>query len=163
MPFESFYAAASSLFFTLLGFWWVVVQLKRNEWINNPARRRMAYIISLHFFVPGVMCVASLLSEEVTIVWNITFALAGLLGVVATASLAVLPPNTEVRSPLTRVGHIIALVAYALITLIALFPSVVGAVGLNVRPLLVEGALLVLIALLGINMAWFLFMEPDRD
>lgn len=163
MPLESFYTAASTLFFTLLGFWWVVVQLKRDRWISNPTSRRMAYIVSLNFFVPGVMCIVALLSAEASFVWNISFALAGLLGAGASAVTATSLSASRTASQNTVLGHWGAAVLYVLIALIAVFPWLVGQVISDVSALVVEGILLVLLALLDINMAWFLFMEPDAE
>ena len=49
METQTFYTTVGSISFTLLGLWWVVVQ-SRDAWRTDPARRRMAYAVSLHFF-----------------------------------------------------------------------------------------------------------------
>lgn len=163
MPLESFYTAASTLYFTLLGFWWVVVQLKRERWIANPATRRMAYAVSLNFFVPGVMCITALLSAEANFVWNVSFVLAGLLGAAASVLTATSLSSGGGASQNSVIGHWGAVALYALIAVIAAIPEIITSVFSGVSALLVEGVLLVLLALLGINMAWFLFMEPDAE
>ncbi len=63
MDVETFYTTVSSISFTLLGLWWVVVQ-GRETWRMNPARRRMAYVVSLHFVLPGVMSILALVAPE---------------------------------------------------------------------------------------------------
>jgi hypothetical protein len=161
MPLESFYSTAAQLFFALLGFWWVVVQFRHGLWSRDPARRRLAYTISLHFLLPGVMCVVALLSEQVSFVWNIAFAIAGLCGVVATFFSAYTPLVREGSFAMGYLGQGLAIGVYALITVLALFPGLPSMLGFNILPLIVEGILLVLISLLGVTMAWFLFMEPE--
>lgn len=59
----------SSISFTLLGLWWVVVQ-GRETWRMNLARRRMAYVVSLHFVLPGVMSVLALVAPDIGILWR---------------------------------------------------------------------------------------------
>jgi hypothetical protein len=161
MPLETFYATAAQLFFTLLGFWWVVVQFKREVWVRDPARRRMAYVVSLHFLLPGVMCIAALLSEEVSFIWNASFVVAGLFGLFATLLAAYSSPVRLRATQLSLFGHGTAIVLYALITAWAVYPGLLSALGFDVKPLLVEAMLLVLLTVLGVTLAWFLFMEPD--
>jgi hypothetical protein len=59
MPQDVFYLSVSTASFTLLGLWLVVVHA-RDEWRLVVARRRMAYVASLHFLVPGAMSVLAL-------------------------------------------------------------------------------------------------------
>ena len=53
MDTTTFYAATSALCFTLLGFWWVVVQFRHEELTRDVASRRFIFLVSLHFIVPG--------------------------------------------------------------------------------------------------------------
>lgn len=159
---SDFYSTAAQLFFALLGFWWVVVQFKQYRWSRDPARRRMSYVVSLHFLLPGVMCTISLLSADVQVIWNITFALAGLVGVIATSFVKVSSTTNKGAMLYTLFGQGLTMGLYLLITVIALFPGLLGAIGLNVRPLIVEGIMLTLIVVLAVTQAWFLFMEPDE-
>ena len=59
----AFYQTAAQLCFTLLGLWWLVLQTKYKEWINDSERRRMATSISLYFLLPGAMSLIALLGE----------------------------------------------------------------------------------------------------
>ncbi|MGA7732885.1 MAG: hypothetical protein WCD37_16635 [Chloroflexia bacterium] len=161
MPLETFYATAAQLFFTLLGFWWVVVQFKRDVWVRDTASRRMSYAVSLHFLLPGVMCVVALLSEEVSFIWNAPFVVAGLFGLFATLFAAYSAPVRLRATQVSLFGHGAAIVLYALITAWAVYPGLLSALGFDVKPLLVEAILLVLLAVLGATLAWFLFMEPE--
>jgi len=60
MDTTTFYAASSSLFFTLLGFWWVVVQFRHAELTRDAASRRFMFLVSLHFILPRLVSLASL-------------------------------------------------------------------------------------------------------
>ena len=62
MDTTAFYTAASALCFTLLGFWWVVVQFRHEELTGDAASRRFMFLVSLHFIVPGLVSLASLLA-----------------------------------------------------------------------------------------------------
>ena len=162
MPLESFYSTASEFFFVLLGFWWVVVQFKHYRWSRDPARRRMSYVVSLHFLLPGIMCVVSLLSGELQAVWNVAFAIAGVSGVIATIMGAA--PSRAARSGVSYelFGQGAAIGLYAFIAILAIFPTLPAAVGLNVPVLVIEAILLTLLGVLSATIAWFLFMEPDQ-
>ena len=59
---RTFYATTSAVSFTLLGFWWVVVQFRHNEMTQDPGRRRLAFVVSLHFILPGLMSLGALLT-----------------------------------------------------------------------------------------------------
>jgi len=49
----TFYATSSALCFILLGFWWIVVQFRHAELMRNRRLRRFAFLVSLHFIIPG--------------------------------------------------------------------------------------------------------------
>ena len=70
-----------TLSFTLLGLWWVVAE-RRRTWFDNAHHRRMAYVVSLHFMLPGAMSVLSLVDSTGTFFWRLVFALAGIAGMV---------------------------------------------------------------------------------
>ena len=53
MDTATFYATTSAVSFTLLGFWWVVVQFRHDEMTADPGRRRLAFVVSLHFVLPA--------------------------------------------------------------------------------------------------------------
>jgi len=161
MDTQTFYTTVSGISFTLLGLWWVVVQ-SREAWRHDPARRWMAYAVSLHFLLPGAMSVLSLVAPDVPWLWRLTFTTAGLLGVVgAIAILRTL--REEYDCPrIARLIEWIAIPVYAIVALIALVPELIaGAVGL--RALQLEGIALAVLIFLGVQMAWILMVEPPRE
>jgi len=156
----TFYATTSAVSFTLLGFWWVVVQFRHNEMTQDPGRRRLAFVVSLHFILPGLMSLGALLTTDAPVIWRLTFATAGIVGMIAviTGSRGVKEP-TGVIAALGRYEWL-ALPLYLIITLVAIDPDAVKtATGL--LPLQVEGAVMTLLVGLGILFAWALFTEPQ--
>ena len=55
-----FYVAFSTVCFTLLGLWIIVVQTRHAEWRKSAVHRRRAYGVALHFSLPGLMSLLSL-------------------------------------------------------------------------------------------------------
>lgn len=161
MPLETFYSTAAQLFFALLGFWWVVVQFRHNVWSRDPARRRMSYTISLHFLLPGVMCVVALLSDQISYMWNIAFAASAAFGILATYQSAFDPATRALSGSNLFLGQLFAIGIYAVIVVLALLPGLPGLLGFGVSTLVIEGILLILLSILGVTIAWFLFMEPE--
>ena len=159
MDTATFYATTSAVSFTLLGFWWVVVQFRHGEMTQEPGRRRLAFVVSLHFILPGLMSLGALLTGDAPLVWRLTFGLAGIAGMiaVATASRGIADPTGAIAA----IGRYewLAFPLYAVITLVAFRPDLVqSAVGL--APLQVEGTVMTLLVFLGIVFAWALFTEP---
>lgn len=154
----AFYAAVSGLSFTLLGLWWLVAD-RRRHWFEQPKQRRMAYVVSLHFMLPGTMSVLSLVDPTGTVFWRLVFALAGVAGIVG-ALLVSSTVRTEFGRRRLGAGMLwIGLPVYTLVTAVAVVPDLASLVGLEPRQL--EGILIALVLLLGINAAWFLAMEPE--
>lgn len=122
MDTTAFYAASSGLCFTLLGFWWVVVQFRHAELTADRETRRFIFLVSLHFIVPGVVSLASLLATGP--MWRVAFGLAGITGVIAaiagTRAGAAHPVLADVRR-----WAWLGIPIYALVTVIALVPDIV--------------------------------------
>jgi hypothetical protein len=159
MDTATFYATASALSFTLLGFWWVVVEFKHEEMTADPARRRLSFVVSLHFILPGLMSLAALLTGELPLVWRITFGTAGVVGMVASV-MGARGAGTSTGST-SSIGRWmwLGLPLYAVITMVALRPDLVRS-RLALEPLQIEGSIMTLLVLLGISFAWVLFTEP---
>lgn len=159
MDTATFYATTSAVSFTLLGFWWVVVQFRHDEMTQDAGRRRLAFVVSLHFILPGLMSLGALLTSDAPIVWRLTFGAAGIAGMAA-----VVMASRGVKEPTGAIAAIgraewIALPLYAILTLVAIRPDLVqSAIGLI--PLQVEGIVMTLLVFLGIVFAWGLFTEP---
>ena len=162
MDTQTFYVTVSSISFTLLGLWWVVVQ-GRETWRMNIARRRMAYVVSLHFVLPGVMSVMALVAPDVGILWRITFVTAGLLGLLGAGYVARTLTDEYDCPPLVRLIEWIAIPIYALIAIVAVLPEAVQMVGIGLTPLQVEGIILAILLFFGVQAAWILMVEPPRE
>jgi hypothetical protein len=158
MDTNAFYATASGLCFTLLGFWWVVVQFRHDDLTSDGPRRRLAFVVSLHFVIPGIMSLASLLAGDNGLLWRIAFGSAGLLGVAAVviAGRQAVKGATGTLALVQRLEWVVVPL-YAVLTLVAIAPELARGIGL--LPLQVEGYVLTTIVLLGILFAWALFTE----
>ena len=156
----TFYATTSAVSFTLLGFWWVVVQFRHEEMTRERGRRRLAFVVSLHFILPGLMSLGALLTADAPLIWRLTFGVAGITGMVAVvvASRGIPDPSGAIAA-IARF-ELIAFPLYAIVTLVALRPELVRT-ALGIEPLQVEGALMTLLVFLGIIFAWALFTEPQ--
>lgn len=158
MSIQDFYSAASQISFTLLGFWWAVAQFRYADWAGDPARRRLAHVVSLLFLLPGVMSLVSMLSGDTPVLWRLTFGGAGVLGLVATLLIVTGTPAEGAGGWLRPAALFVAAPLYALITLFAIWPEFARD-WLGLQPLQVEGILLSLLVFLGVNLAWSLFWE----
>lgn len=148
-----FYAVAAQLSFVLLGLWWVVVQFRHDTMLATPAGRRRAYQVSLYFLLPGLMSLASLASERLTVLWQIGFGAAGLIGVIVTATGM---RATDSRG--SRWADVTALVLYGLITIVAVSPTLPASLGLDLKGREVEALAITLLLFLGTNLAWRAFV-----
>ncbi|MEO5884982.1 MAG: hypothetical protein ABIQ58_05645 [Candidatus Limnocylindrales bacterium] len=161
MTSESFYTTVSAISFTLLGLWWVVVQA-HESWRLELARRRMAYAVSLHFLLPGTMSILSLVAPDVGWLWRVTFATAGLIGIIGTVYVV---RTLRVENDCPRLAQAIEWVAipvYAIVTIVAAAPELASNLGLGLSALQVEGIILAILLFFGVNAAWILMIEPPR-
>jgi len=157
-----FYVAFATVCFTLLGLWIIVVQTRHGEWRHSPVHRRRAYGVALHFSLPGLMSLLSLVDPASTALWRISFAIVAAGGVIALAL---------VRGPaptgLGAAAYGAAVVLYVLIALVAVAPGMVADIGVLAQPLRVEAVLLTMLVFLGVNVAWLLLFDqappPSAD
>jgi len=159
---DVFYTAVSTASFTLLGLWMLVVQTRGN-WRFDTMRRQMAYIVSLHFLLPGAMSILALAAPDATYIWHISFALAGGVGVIGVALIIRTLREDHDCPRAVRWLQWIVLPIYVLVSLIAVVPDVVAAVGIGLTPLQTEAVILSLLLFFGFQSAWFLLMEPTRE
>jgi hypothetical protein len=158
---DSFYSTVASLSFALLGLWWVVVQFKADLWLTDPVRRRRAYGISLYFLLPGLMSLLSLLAAEATWLWRVGFGVAGVMGMIEAVTILAGRPTSGAAGGTRAVtaSHVATLILYALVVVVAAWIGLPDALGLDLRSLVIEGILVTLILLLGVNLAWRYFVE----
>ncbi|HEX6501105.1 MAG TPA: hypothetical protein VF054_19055 [Micromonosporaceae bacterium] len=153
-----FYVAFATVCFTLLGLWIIVVQTRHAEWRGSSLHRRRAYGVSLHFSLPGLMGLLSLVDPASTQLWRTSFAIAA-AGGAAVLVLVWGPAPTW----LGLASYVAAVILYALIAVVAIAPRLLVDIGLAVRPLRVEAVLLTVLVFLGANVAWLLlFDETSR-
>jgi hypothetical protein len=156
---DAFYQTVASFAFTLLGIWWGVLQLRHDEWIGQPARKRMAYSVHLAFLIPGVMSLAAQTAGDVKIIWRATFLLAALLG--AGANVLLIRSSAGRGGPFARYGRWFTVALYLLVAIFAFDPTLAGLFGGDVKPLQVEGLLLTALVFLGVSLAWE-YLAEDR-
>ena len=161
---EAFYQTVATFCFTLLGLWWGVLQLRHDDWVNDPARRRMAYSVHLAFVMPGVMSLGAQTAGDIRIIWRLVFIVAGVAGIAATVFLiAATSGRGAPQGWFTRYGRWLAVALYTLVVLLAIFPNSTAAVfGPDIRPLQIEGLLFTVIVFLGVGHAWDFLAEPKR-
>lgn len=159
MDLNAFYATVSTVSFTLLGLWWVVVQARPALW-QDLTHRRMAYAISFHFLLPGMMSILSLIAPDAPYLWRTTFALAGLIGLVGAVYYVRTLRDAHDCPRIVRVVEWVVIPVYAVVTAVALFPESVARIGLDLSALQVEGVILAILLFLGVQAAWVLMIEP---
>lgn len=150
------------LCFALLGFWWIVIQMRHDEFTTNRRMRTIAYSVSLSFVLPGLMSLTALLAVENNALWRVGFGVAGVIGAAQTLYLT-LTPAFVVRRAAIRVGRWAQAVLYVMIALLALRPSLPNDMGVDVSGLAVEGAMVAVFLFLGVNMAFAYFMHPSHE
>jgi len=149
-----FYVVFATVCFTLLGLWIIVVQTRHADWRRSSLHRRRAYGISLHFSLPGLMGLLSLVDPASTTMWRISFATAAFGGAIVLVLVRGAAPTW-----LGTASYVAAVILYALIAVVAIAPGVVADIGVSARPLRVEALLLTLLVFLGANVAWLLLFD----
>ena len=149
MP-QDFYETFAPIALTVFGLWLVVVQVRHAEWMHSPARRRRAYGVSLHFVLPGMMALLSLVDPSNETLWRLSFGVLGAVGAIA--------------GPIYDRGWLtwITSALFAFVAVVALAPELPEDV-FDLRGLRAESLLLTLIVVLGLNIAWLLLFEPEEE
>jgi len=142
----NFYQLLTTVSFTLLGLWFVVLGMDP-RWRRDPAEHRASLHITLSFFLPGVMGLGSVLSGGDAIMWRVFFVLGGLAGLVESL--------TYLRGPRRALGgervlRAIAPWSYIAVVAAALLPGPV----LGLVPLQVEGLATGAVFALGLVRLW---------
>jgi hypothetical protein len=148
---KDFYRTFSAVSFTLLGFWWVVVQLKYRDGAGDPRRQRHGYAVLIYFLLPGVMTMISSVNSDLNALWRLAFGISGLLGLV---EIVLYASGYVSRSRGASNLRACAAILYALIVLVAISPSLAPDItGLSGQE--VESILVGLLVVVGVNLAWF--------
>jgi hypothetical protein len=149
-----FYIAFGTVCFTLLGLWLIVVQTRHGEWRTVAAHRRRAYGVALHFSLPGLMSLLSLVNPASATLWRVSFAV-----VAGGGAIVLLLVRGSLPGLLGRVAYLAAVALYALIAVVAVVPSLVTDAGLSVKALQAEAVLLTILVFFGVNVAWLLLFD----
>jgi hypothetical protein len=155
---QEFYATVAQASFTLLGLWWVLLQIRHDDWFGDVAYRRGVYDISLYFLLPAMMSLGSLLAVGEPTIWRASFAVMGALGVVESALLIAGMRGLRSRGALVAAVDWASILVYALVVLVALWSRLPQELGLGLRPLEAEGILVAVLLFLGITLGAKLFV-----
>lgn len=157
-PVITFYQTLAGMSFTLLGLWFGVLQFAGGSWRTDPAKHRWSLHIALHFFLPGMASLASMLAAGTSgSIWRITFVAVGLVGLVEAVSFlrtAVLP-----RPRSSRILCVLDPVLYALMGAVALAPKE----AFGVPRLHLAGMAAGLVFLVGLCHVWLAFAERREE
>jgi hypothetical protein len=155
---DTFYATVTTFSFTLLGLWWGVLQIRLPEWLNSPAKRRMAHSVYLALIVPGIMSLGAQIAPDIKIMWRLVFITGSAGGIIATIFMMRAASGDMAHGFFRSAGRWITILLYAFVLLTALFPEPYAAIGFT--GLQGEALWLTLLVFLGVMMAWEAVMEP---
>jgi hypothetical protein len=156
---DRFYQAASTVSFTLLGLWWVVVQLKYKGEEGDPRRQRHAYAIALFFLLPGVMGMLSAINSDLSALWRLSFGVTATLGLLEIVLYRI---SGDVYTRGAVALRAFGFVLYVLIAAFALRPTLAGDLSLGLAPREAEAILIGLLIVVGVHLAWFGLTEGDE-
>ncbi|MGZ4393664.1 MAG: hypothetical protein ACXVRK_16350 [Gaiellaceae bacterium] len=159
--FQSFYSTVAQASFTLLGLWWVVLQIRYGPWMRDRRVRRAVYDISLYFLLPGMMSLMALLAADVSTIWRVSFATAGVVGTLEAILSIAGNRGHDSPSQIVDLGNWLSLVLYPAVAAIAIRRTIPHGIGIDLRPLEAEGILIGLLLALGVLLGAALFVKVD--
>jgi hypothetical protein len=158
----SFYGAFTPVCFTLLGLWLVVVQTRHAEWRQSAVHRSRAYTLSINFAMPGMMGLLSLVDPTNSALWRISFAAVALAGMLVLLWMVFRGPGKRMHSIVSVLTTWLAIVLYAVVLLVALYPHWLKDLGVNLLPLQFQAVLLSVLVFTAVNVAWFLMFDEAK-
>jgi hypothetical protein len=163
LVFESFYSTVAQASFTLLGLWWVLLQIRHAAWMRDHRVRRAVYDVSLCFLLPGMMSLMALLAADVSAIWRVSFAVAAAIGTLE--EILSIAGNRGHGSPsrIVDVGNWLSLALYPAIAAIAIRRTLPHDIGIDLGPLEAEGILIGFLFALGVLLGAALFVKVDVD
>jgi hypothetical protein len=159
--FQSFYSTVAQASFTLLGLWWVVLQIRYGPWMRDRRVRRAVYDISLYFLLPEMMSLMALLAADVSTIWRVSFATAGVIGTLESALSIAHTRGHDSPSRIIDLGNWLSLVLYPAVAAIAIRRTIPHEIGIDLRALESEGILIGLLLILGVLLGAALFVKVD--
>lgn len=159
---SAFYGVVAATNFTLLGLWWVAIKDRDDLTGKDGHGGQMAYLVSLQFVVAAAVSLFAQVAPQIGAIWRTGFAFAGVVGAIGVVMLAIqFRANTDSKvMPWILTGLGVPL--YVLVFVVALSPALVDALNITLAPIEVEGLLLTIIVILGVQEAWFVAMTPRR-
>jgi hypothetical protein len=156
-PAITFYQALAGTSFTLLGLWFGIVQFAHGGWRIDPRQHRAGLHVALHFFLPGMASLASMLAAGVAggFIWRSTFVVTGLIGLVEAVSFLRL--RLEAVALPSRILRSLDPVLYAAMVVVACVPPGLHAL----TPLQLAGMATGGVFLVGLCFMWLAFAEPQ--
>jgi small-conductance mechanosensitive channel len=150
MDISTFYAVTSAICFTLVGLWWSVVKDKP-DWFKDEAKKRLAGGVYASFLIPALMSLAAQIGVEDHLVWQVTFIIAAVAGMIFSSKLIGVARRTNPNGAFSRNSWVVT-VLYALVMIFAFFPGLAGYLGL--KGLQLEALILCLLILCAHMLAW---------
>lgn len=158
MDLGAFFGVVATVDFALLGLWWVAVQARPD--LRGKKTSRMSYLVSIQFSVPGAAALLAQIAPQLSMVWRISFAVGGFVGVMSIVLLV--PTLAENNGRLVpRLMLLGGLPLYAVIAILALIPSHLYAISSRFGAVQVEGVFFCLLAFVGTQIAWAAAMSPE--
>lgn len=156
-PAITFYQALAGISFTLLGLWFAVLQFGHGGWRSDAERHRSGLHIALHFFLPGMASLASMLGVGTGggVMWRIVFAIAGLVGLFESLSFL-----RAADGPTALVGQTLRAMDPGLYMLM-IAAAFVRPGTFTLTPLQIEGMVTGTLFVLGLCYVWLAFAERE--
>ena len=156
---DTFYTTVAQASFTLLALWWVLLQIRHDEWFNDTPYRRSVYDVSLYFLLPGLMSLGSLLAVEEAWIWRASFATFGTIGLVWSILLMAGRGRMRGAAGLVWVADLVSILLYGLIVLFAVWEKLPEELGIDLTSLEAEGFFVTGLLMLGITLAAAIFVS----
>lgn len=163
---NAFYGAYAGAAFTLLGLWWVALEVGRRQWISHPERRRVAGHVTFSLLITGFMSLISLV-EGPAVLWRASFVIGGAMGLVNVVALY--------RSRDSFLSHVVprwmvaaATTLYVAVVVVAFLPAQLlaadpAAAEPGVTARLVGAVMFALLLMVIAWIAWSMFAYDTRD
>ena len=159
---SAFYRALSTVAFTLIGLWWIVLQFRHDEWAGNLARRRENYLVLLGFLLPGAASFFAAVADQGWI-WRSGFAAAGVVGLLAMTVFATAVEEGGANAVGKRVFRFLSAPVYAAVVAIAITNDLPQKLGIDITPRELEALLATVLIVFGVQIAWLQFSAPVED
>jgi len=157
MDVNTFYAVTAATCFTLVGLWWSVIK-DHPEWLTNEVTKHMAGGVYASFLIPALMSMGAQVGGEGSIIWNLVFIVAGVVGIRYTTQLIQKTKSAESNGPFSKNRWVLPLL-YGIVIFFAIFTDLPRYVGL--KPLQMEGLILCLLILIAHMLAWEFMSTPN--